>query len=79
LDTLLNFAIMNLPIVARIQPAVPSPPQHSTRKSGTCEKNFKPGCGPPSARLKTCLGFRIYRNLFSNLSEKRKEEKKTRL
>ena len=58
---------MFAPMVDRIQPAVPSPPQHSTRKSGICEKYFNPGRGPPFVKSNTCLGLSKYRNLFSIL------------
>lgn len=58
---------MFAPMVDRIQPAVPSPPQHSTRKSGICEKYFNPGRGPPCAKSNTCRGLSKYRNLFNIL------------
>ena len=58
---------MFAPMVDRIQPAVPSPPQHRTRKSGICEKYFNPGRGPPFVKSNTCLGLSKYRNLFSIL------------
>lgn len=53
------------PIVSRIQPTVPSPPQHMTLKLSTSLNICRPCMGPPIARLWTWRGFRMYWNLRS--------------
>lgn len=56
-----------LPIVSKIHPTVPSPPQHTTLKFGTSLNIVSPCIGPPVARLCTCLGFSMYWNFLSIL------------
>ena len=54
--------VRHIPIVSRIQPMVPSPPQQMTRRSGTSLNSWRPCIGPPLVRLYTCRGFSRYCN-----------------
>lgn len=66
--SLSNVTVSNystVPIVSRTQPTVPSPPQQITLKFSTSLNICRPCIGPPTAKLCTCRGFKMYWNFLS--------------
>lgn len=57
-----------LPIVSKIHPTVPSPPQQITLKFSTSLNIWSPCMGPPVAKLWTCRGLSMYWNFLSIFS-----------